>query len=155
MAKLNASLSALQSKLADTFLTAGSYYRWPGALIELKDGNSWQAVMKQVSSEEKGKIESTCTVAASVKDVRGCLGTEMVVMMTSWSSRDGVGINLALFRLKKYRNILFVLVDHKLQPKKGFNFHCLKNRRGLKLRENVVQLGRIFLKELVCKFVEK
>jgi len=39
--------------------------------------------MKQVSSEEEGKIESTCTVAASVKDVRGCLGTEMVVMMTS------------------------------------------------------------------------
>lgn len=137
MAKLNASLSALQSKLADTFLTAGSYYRWPGALIELKDGNSWQAAMKQVSSEEEGKIESTCTVAASVKDVRGCLGTEMVIMMTSWSSRDSVGITLALFGLKKYRNILFVLVDHKLTPaQKRLQFSLFKKQKGPQIARN-------------------
>ena len=56
-----------------TFFTAGSYYRWPGALIELNDGKSWQAAMKQKPSEEEENSESTCTVTASVKDVRGCL----------------------------------------------------------------------------------
>ena len=39
--------------------------------------------MKQAPSEEEGNIESTCTVAASVKGVRDCLGTEMVAIVTS------------------------------------------------------------------------
>lgn len=58
-------------------------------------------------------------------------------------------IALALFRLKNYRKILFVLVDQSLTPAQK------QNKRGLKLRENVVKLGRIYLKELLCNFVEK
>lgn len=39
--------------------------------------------MKLKPSEKEENIESTCTVAAYVKDVSGCLGTEMVVTVTS------------------------------------------------------------------------
>ena len=50
--------------------------------------------MKQVPSEVEENIESTCEVAASVKDFHGCLETDMVVMVTSLSSRDSVGLLL-------------------------------------------------------------
>ena len=85
--------------------------------------------MKQKPFEEEENSESTCTVTASVKDVRGCLGTEIVVMATSRSSRCSVGVTLALFRLKKDGNILLVCFRRHKQtpaPKKGFHFHCLK-----------------------------
>ena len=39
--------------------------------------------MKLKPSEKEENIESACTVAASVKDVSGCLGTEMIVTLQS------------------------------------------------------------------------
>lgn len=105
--------------------------------------------MKLKPSEKEENIESACTVAASVKDVSGCLGKGMIVTLQS-------GYYSYFVSIEEIWKHFVCLSRHKQTPAPTrLQFSLFKNQKGPQTAIKCCKLGKIFLKELVCKFFEK